>query len=113
MTTLVITIADPAHPPVRAMVEELDAYLVPLYPAESNHLLDIETLRQPGVLVVPRDALRFDGEQVFVRVRRGNDVSNQAVTLGAMNAHEAVVTSGLADGAVVERNALAASRGSR
>ena len=47
MTTVVITIADPAHPPVRAMVEELDAYLVPLYPAESNHLLDIETLRQP------------------------------------------------------------------
>ena len=47
MTTVFITIADPAHPPVRAMVEELDAYLVPLYPAESNHLLDIETLRQP------------------------------------------------------------------
>ena len=47
MTTVVITIADPAHPPVRVMVEELDAYLVPLYPAESNHLLDIETLRQP------------------------------------------------------------------
>ena len=47
MTTAVITIADPAHPPVRAMVAELDAYLVPLYPAESNHLLDIETLRQP------------------------------------------------------------------
>lgn len=44
---IVITIADPAHPPVRALVEELDAYLVPLYPAESNHLLDIETLRQP------------------------------------------------------------------
>jgi putative acetyltransferase len=47
VTTVVITIADPAHPPVRVMVEELDAYLVPLYPAESNHLLDIETLRQP------------------------------------------------------------------
>jgi putative acetyltransferase len=47
VTTVVIAIADPAHPPVRAMVEELDAYLVPLYPAESNHLLDIETLRQP------------------------------------------------------------------
>lgn len=44
---ITITIADPAHPPVRALVEELDAYLVPLYPAESNHLLDIETLRQP------------------------------------------------------------------
>jgi putative acetyltransferase len=47
VTAVVITIADPAHPPVRAMVEELDAYLVPLYPAESNHLLDIETLRRP------------------------------------------------------------------
>lgn len=47
MMAIIITIADPAHPPVRALVEELDAYLVPLYPAESNHLLDIETLRQP------------------------------------------------------------------
>lgn len=44
---IVVTIADPAHPPVRALVEELDAYLTSLYPAESNHLLDIETLRQP------------------------------------------------------------------
>jgi putative acetyltransferase len=44
---VIITSADPAHPPVRALVEELDAYLIPLYPAESNHLLDIETLRQP------------------------------------------------------------------
>jgi HlyD family secretion protein len=75
--------------------------------------LDVETVRQPGALVVPRDALRFDGEQVFVRVRRGNDVSDQTVTVGVMNAHEAVVTSGLADGAVVERNTLAANRGSR
>jgi putative acetyltransferase len=47
VTTILITIADPGDPPVTAMVEELDAYLVPLYPAESNHLLDIETLRQP------------------------------------------------------------------
>ncbi|MFN4141493.1 GNAT family N-acetyltransferase [Aestuariivirga sp.] len=47
MSAILVTIADAAHPPVRALVEELDAYLVPLYPAESNHLLDIETLRQP------------------------------------------------------------------
>jgi len=75
--------------------------------------LDVETERLPGALVVPRDALRFDGEQVFVRVRRGNDFADQTVTVGAMNAYEAVVTSGLADGAVVERNSLAARRGSR
>ena len=75
--------------------------------------LDVETERQPGALVVPRDALRFDGEQVFVRVRRGNDVTDQTVTVGSMNAHEAVITSGLTEGAVVERNTAAASRGSR
>lgn len=46
---ITITIAHPAHPPVRALVEELDAYLVALYPAESNHLLDIETLCQPEI----------------------------------------------------------------
>ena len=43
----VITIADPADPPVRAMVAALDAYLGALYPAESNHLLDIDLMRQP------------------------------------------------------------------
>jgi len=75
--------------------------------------LDVETERQPGALVVPRDALRFDGEQVFVRVRRGNDVADQTVTVGSMNAHEAVITSGLSDGAVVERNAAASARGPR
>ena len=47
MTTTVITIADPAEASVRVLIDELDQYMVPLYPAESNHLLDIETLRQP------------------------------------------------------------------
>ncbi len=58
---ILITIADPAHPPVRARVEELDAYLVPLYPAESNHLLDIETLRQPEM----RFFAAWRGEEVL------------------------------------------------
>ena len=30
--------------------------------------------RSRGALVVPRDAVRFDGEQAFVRVQRGGDV---------------------------------------
>jgi putative acetyltransferase len=70
VTTVVITIADPAHPPVRAMVEELDAYLVPLYPAESNHLLDIETLRQP--------------EMRFFAAHRGGEV----IAIGGCWLHE-------------------------
>jgi putative acetyltransferase len=56
-----VTIADPGDPPVKAMVEELDAYLLPLYPAESNHLLDIETLRQPEM----RFFAAFRGEEVL------------------------------------------------
>ncbi len=58
---IVVTIADPAHPPVRALVAELDAYLLPLYPAESNHLLDIETLRQPEM----RFFAAFRGEEAL------------------------------------------------
>jgi putative acetyltransferase len=42
-------IAWPADPPVRAMVEELDRYFHALYPPESNHLLDIDTLCQPEI----------------------------------------------------------------
>ncbi len=47
MSSIVITLADPANPSVRVLIDELDQCMVPLYPAESNHFLDIETLRQP------------------------------------------------------------------
>ena len=47
MSRVLITIADPAEPSIRVLIDALDAYMIPLYPAESNHLLDIETLRQP------------------------------------------------------------------
>ena len=61
MSRVLITIADPADRPVRALVEELDQYLLPLYPAESNHLLDIEMLRQPEM----RFFAAFRGEDVI------------------------------------------------
>lgn len=38
---------DPRQPEVRALIAELDLYMQALYPAESNHLLDIETMCQP------------------------------------------------------------------
>jgi HlyD family secretion protein len=66
--------------------------------------LDVELAHESQVLVVPRDALRFDGEQVFVRVQRGGGSADQAVSLGQLNAHEAVIASGLQEGAVVVRN---------
>jgi putative acetyltransferase len=44
---VVVGRADPRQPQVRRLIEELDSYQLALYPAESNHLLAIETLVQP------------------------------------------------------------------
>jgi HlyD family secretion protein len=66
--------------------------------------LDVEFGREPRVLVVPRDAVRYDGERAFVRVQRGSGFSDQAVTVGSVSAHEAVVASGVEEGSVVARN---------
>ncbi|RQP22389.1 GNAT family N-acetyltransferase [Piscinibacter terrae] len=44
------------QPDVVALIEALDAYQKPMYPAESHHGVDIATLMQPNVLfVVARD----------------------------------------------------------
>ena len=46
----------PDQPDVVALVDELDAYQKPLYPAESHHGIDIAALLQPHVLfAVARD----------------------------------------------------------
>ena len=66
--------------------------------------LDVELGRTSGALVVPRDALRMEGEQAYVRVMRGSSFQEQAVTVGERSAHEAVITSGLEEGSVVARN---------
>ena len=66
--------------------------------------LDVELVREPGSLVVPRDAVRKEADRTLVRVQRGSSFHDQPVTLGTMSAHEAVVTSGLDEGAVVARN---------
>ena len=66
--------------------------------------LDVELARQPGALVVPRDAVRNDGERAVVRLRRGSRIEDRDVVVGAVNAHEAVITSGLDEGATIERN---------
>lgn len=66
--------------------------------------LDVELGREPGSLVVPRDAVRRDGQKAIVRVQRGSSFSDQPVTLGTISHHEAVVTAGLEEGAVIARN---------
>jgi putative acetyltransferase len=52
MTTadaIAISPEDPRQPEVQALIADLDAYVAQLYPAESNHLLDVETLAGPNV----------------------------------------------------------------
>ncbi len=52
MRDIRIQIEDPASPAARDLVEQLDGYLTGLYPAESNHLLPVEALRQPNVTFI-------------------------------------------------------------
>jgi HlyD family secretion protein len=66
--------------------------------------LDVELARELGVLIAPRDAIRRDGDKAYVRVQRGSRFSDQQVVVGSLNAHEAVITSGIEDGAVLQRN---------
>jgi putative acetyltransferase len=53
---LIINTETPDQPEVRDMLARLDAYCAALYPAESNHLLDVASLMQGDVLfLVARD----------------------------------------------------------
>ena len=66
--------------------------------------LDVELSRIPGALVVPRDAVRHDGERAFVSIQRGGGAEEREVAVSAMNYHEAVLTSGVDEGVVIVRN---------
>ena len=53
---MIINAETPDQPEVRAMLEQLDAYCAALYPAESNHLMDVASLMRDDVLfLVARD----------------------------------------------------------
>jgi len=54
-----IAVEDPAQPDVAPLLQASDAYMASLYPAESNHMLDVASLRQPQVAFL---VARVDGE---------------------------------------------------
>lgn len=59
---MIVNAETPDQPEVRDMLAHLDAYCAALYPAESNHLLDVASLMQGDVLfLVARDV---DGSAV-------------------------------------------------
>lgn len=55
-TAITVSLEPAAQPDVIALIEALDAYQIPLYPAESHHGIDMAALSQPNVLfAVARD----------------------------------------------------------
>lgn len=92
-------------PKVRTFVVLIDVHGAhPNLMPDLTASLDVELARTPKAVVVPRDAVRLDGKRAFVRVRRGSGFQDQPVTIGEMSAHEALVSSGLDEGAVIERH---------
>jgi hypothetical protein len=69
--------------------------------------LDVALDRTPSAIVIPRDAIRQDGNRTLVRIKRGDRFEDRAVTVASTNAHEAMLSGGLEDGAVVARNVMA------
>lgn len=61
MTSIEIGIERPDQPEVAALLESSDAYMASLYPAESNHMLDIGSLLRPEVTFI---VARIDGRAV-------------------------------------------------
>lgn len=53
-----IDVEDPDQPEVALLLQASDAYMASLYPAESNHMLDIASLKQPQVVFL---VARVDG----------------------------------------------------
>ncbi len=49
MAEVIVRLESPYNEGVARLVQELDAYQTSLYPAESNHLLDIESLADSSV----------------------------------------------------------------
>jgi len=70
--TFTIRPEPPDQPDVIALIEALDAQMTALYPPESNHLLDLAALSDPGVtFLVVRDGDEIVGCGALLRDPRG------------------------------------------
>lgn len=79
-----ITIEDPDQPEVRALLTASDALMESLYPAESNHLLDVAALQRAGVVfLVARESGRALGCGALVRSDGWAEIKRMFVESGA------------------------------
>ena len=72
----------------------------------SSGNISVGVLATAALALLPRALAMLKSRHpgMTVLVREGSSVREREVGIGEMNAHEAVVTSGLQDGAVIERN---------
>lgn len=82
-------------------IESYDQRLMP----DLSAAIDIEIQRVGDSLMVPRDAVFTDAGGAFVWIQRGKSFEREAVKLGPIADETAVLTSGVAQGDVVLRNA--------
>jgi putative acetyltransferase len=99
-----IAIENPGQPDIVAQLQAADAWYATLYPAESNHLLDIARLQQPGTAffvarevgvlfgfgaVVTRDGYAEIKRMYIVPAARGRKLGRRI--LETLEAHAALV----------------------
>jgi len=101
-----LAITSSVTPAVRAFVTLVtvsgsDATLMPDLSAAADILVE----RRENVLVIPRDAVIVDSSGAWVQLKQGGSFVRQSVTLGALSDLQAVIASGVPEGAVVARRA--------
>ncbi len=73
--------------------------------------VDLELERRPGALIVPRDAVVNENGRTYAWIKQGGGWSQRAVTVGLTSDTEAMIQSGLDEGATVLRNPEVARTG--
>jgi RND family efflux transporter MFP subunit len=80
-------------------IEAADPLLLPDLTASADVVLE----KQDDALVVPRESLRVEGDRAIVQVASGGAWTDTQVRVGRLGETEAVVASGLQEGAVLRR----------
>jgi HlyD family secretion protein len=80
-----------------------DASLMP----DLSAAVDIVVERRDNVLVLPRQAVVIDASGAWVRLLRGASSVKQPITVGAVSDEQAIVLSGVPEGATIARRAAA------
>ena len=90
-------------------IDGTDATLMP----DLSAAVDVELDRRENVLLAPRDAIEFKDGKAFLRVKNGSSAESRAVTIGAMNDLQVVITNGADAGLAVDTVARAAAASPR